>query len=76
MHGRKLGIKETFLYKLVQTVGEIMASYYPEILEKRDFIEKIVKREEETFARTIDAGSGHLDQLLAQLKKLVKIPRR
>lgn len=72
MHGRKLGIKETFLYKLVQTVGEIMASYYPEILEKRDFIEKIVKREEETFARTIDAGSGHLDQLLAQLKETGK----
>ncbi|MCB2837645.1 alanine--tRNA ligase [Streptococcus dysgalactiae subsp. dysgalactiae] len=72
MHGRKLGIKETFLYKLVQTVGEIMASYYPEILEKRDFIEKIVKREEETFARTIDAGSGHLDQLLAQLKEADK----
>ncbi|MCB2833219.1 alanine--tRNA ligase [Streptococcus dysgalactiae] len=72
MHGRKLGIKETFLYKLVQTVGEIMASYYPEILEKRYFIEKIVKREEETFARTIDAGSGHLDQLLAQLKEAGK----
>lgn len=72
MHGRKLGIKETFLYKLVQTVGEIMASYYPEILEKRDFIEKIVKREEETFARTIDAGSGHLDQLLEQLKEAGK----
>ncbi|GAA0055389.1 UNVERIFIED_CONTAM: alanine--tRNA ligase [Streptococcus canis] len=72
MHGRKLGITETFLYKLVQTVGEIMASYYPEILEKRDFIEKIVKREEETFARTIDAGSGHLDQLLAQLKEAGK----
>lgn len=72
MHGRKLGIKETFLYKLVQTVGEIMASYYPEILEKRDFIEKIVKREEETFARTIDAGSGHMDQLLAQLKEAGK----
>lgn len=72
MHGRKLGIKETFLYKLVQTVGEIMASYYPEILEKRDFIEKIVKREEETFARTIDAGSGHLDQLLVQLKEAGK----
>ncbi|XHW43533.1 alanine--tRNA ligase [Streptococcus dysgalactiae subsp. equisimilis] len=72
MHGRKLGIKETFLYKLVQIVGEIMASYYPEILEKRDFIEKIVKREEETFARTIDAGSGHLDQLLAQLKEAGK----
>lgn len=68
MHGRRLGIHETFLYKLVATVGHIMESYYPEILEKRDFIEKIIKREEEIFARTIDAGSGHLDQLLAQLK--------
>ncbi len=69
MHGRRLGIHETFLYKLVATVGHIMESYYPEILEKRDFIEKIIKREEETFARNIDAGSGHLDQLLAQLKE-------
>ncbi|HEL0592967.1 TPA: alanine--tRNA ligase [Streptococcus equi subsp. zooepidemicus] len=69
MHGRRLGIHETFLYKLVATVGHIMESYYPEILEKRDFIGKIIKREEETFARTIDAGSGHLDQLLAQLKE-------
>ncbi|HEK9983504.1 TPA: alanine--tRNA ligase [Streptococcus equi subsp. zooepidemicus] len=68
MHGRRLGIHKTFLYKLVATVGHIMESYYPEILEKRDFIGKIIKREEETFARTIDAGSGHLDQLLAQLK--------
>ncbi|MGQ7461335.1 alanine--tRNA ligase [Streptococcus suis] len=67
MHGRRLGITEPFLYKLVETVGNIMESYYPEVLEKRDFIEKIVKREEETFARTIDAGSGHLDQLLTQL---------
>lgn len=68
MHGRRLGITEPFLYKLVETVGHIMESYYPEVLEKRDFIEKIVKREEETFARTIDAGSGHLEELLADLK--------
>lgn len=68
MHGRRLGINETFLYKLVPTVGKIMESYYPEVLEKREFIEKIVKREEETFARTIDAGSNMLDQLLADLK--------
>ncbi|HEL2401708.1 TPA: alanine--tRNA ligase [Streptococcus suis] len=68
MHGRRLGITEPFLYKLVETVGNIMESYYPEVLEKREFIEKIVKREEETFARTIDAGSGHLDDLLADLK--------
>lgn len=69
MHGRRLGIKEPFLYQLVATVGQIMESYYPEVLEKRDFIEKIVKREEETFARTIDAGTGHLEDLLADLKE-------
>ncbi|MCO4497534.1 alanyl-tRNA synthetase [Streptococcus infantarius subsp. infantarius] len=68
MHGRRLGINETFLYKLVPTVGKIMESYYPEVLEKREFIEKIVRREEETFAHTIDAGSNMLDQLLADLK--------
>ena len=68
MHGRRLGINVPFLYKLVPTVGKIMESYYPEVLEKQDFIEKIVKREEETFARTIDAGSNMLDQLLADLK--------
>ena len=72
MHGQRLGISGPFLYKLVEIVGQIMESYYPEVLEKRDFIEKIVKREEETFARTIDAGSGHLDQLLAQLKEAGK----
>ena len=69
MHGRRLGISDAFLYKLVPTVGQIMESYYPEVLEKKNFIEKIVKREEETFARTIDAGSSMLDELLANLKK-------
>ncbi|MBM9833246.1 alanine--tRNA ligase, partial [Enterococcus faecalis] len=39
MHGRRLGINEPFLYKLVVTVGQIMESYYPEVLEKREFIE-------------------------------------
>ncbi|MCO4528874.1 alanyl-tRNA synthetase [Streptococcus infantarius subsp. infantarius] len=72
MHGRRLGINETFLYKLVPTVGKIMESYYPEVLEKREFIEKIVRREEETFSRTIDAGSNMLDQLLADLKAASK----
>ncbi|MGT2772448.1 alanine--tRNA ligase [Streptococcus marimammalium] len=69
MHGRRLGIKESFLYRLVVIVGQIMESYYPEVLEKHGFIEKIIKREEETFARTIDSGSIHLEQLLASLKK-------
>lgn len=69
MHGRRLGITEPFLYKLVVKVGQIMESYYPEVLAKHDFIEKIIKREEETFARTIDSGSVHLEQLLEKLKE-------
>ncbi|WEV45606.1 alanine--tRNA ligase [Streptococcaceae bacterium ESL0687] len=72
MHGRKLGIDDAFLYKLVPTVGRIMESYYPEVSDKKDFIEKIVKREEETFARTIDAGSSLLEELLAKLKEAGK----
>lgn len=68
MHGRKLGIDGAFLYKLVPIVGTIMASYYPEVLEKEEFIASIIKKEEETFARTIDAGSSMLTQLLADLK--------
>ena len=35
MHGRRLGISDAFLYKLVPTVGQIMESYYPEVLEKK-----------------------------------------
>ncbi|WEV61118.1 alanine--tRNA ligase [Streptococcaceae bacterium ESL0729] len=72
MHGRKLGIDDAFLYKLVPTVGRIMESYYPEVSDKKDFIEKIVKREEETFARTIDAGSSLLEELLGKLKEAGK----
>ena len=68
MHGRKMGINDTFLYKLVKVVGDIMQSYYPEVLEKREFIEKIVTREEETFARTIDAGSKLFDEVITKLK--------
>ncbi|MDR1522089.1 MAG: alanine--tRNA ligase [Streptococcaceae bacterium] len=68
MHGNRLEIKQAFLYKLVPVVGEIMKSYYPEILEKCVFIQKIIQREEETFNRTIDTGATLLQQMLANLK--------
>ncbi|HEL1989296.1 TPA: alanine--tRNA ligase [Streptococcus suis] len=67
MHGQRLGITDPFLYKLVETVGNIMESYYPEVLEKRAFIEKIVKSEEESFARTIHTGSQFAEQLMDKL---------
>ena len=68
MHGKKLGIQGKFLASLVPTVGKIMQSYYPEVLEKQDFIMQIIDREEETFNRTIDAGQKLIDELLVNLK--------
>lgn len=68
MHGQKLGINEPFLYKLVPTVGKIMESYYPEVLAKQEFIEKIVKSEEESFARTLHSGQHFAEQMAESLK--------
>lgn len=46
-----------------------MESYYPEVLEKRDFIEKIVKSEEESFARTLHSGQHFAQGIVADLKE-------
>lgn len=69
MHGKKLGIEGKFLAQFVPVVGKIMESYYPEVLEKQDFIMQIIDREEEAFGRTINGGSKLLDELLAKLKE-------
>lgn len=68
MHGKKLGIDTAFLYKLVPIVGEIMESYYPEVLEQQEFIEKVIRNEEERFHETINEGLDILNQVIAQLK--------
>ena len=68
MHGKKLGIDEAFMFKLVSVVGNIMDSYYPEILEQRTFIEKVIKNEEERFHETINDGLAILNQLISELK--------
>ncbi|MCA5013372.1 MULTISPECIES: alanine--tRNA ligase [unclassified Enterococcus] len=68
MHGKKLGINEAFLYKLVPVVGEVMVSYYPEVLQQKEFIEKVVRTEEERFHETINEGLDILNELLAKVK--------
>ncbi|AYW45003.1 alanine--tRNA ligase [Tetragenococcus koreensis] len=68
MHGQKLGINQAFLYRLVTTVGKIMASYYPEVLQQQEFIEKVIKTEEERFYETINEGLAILNQLLEKEK--------
>jgi alanyl-tRNA synthetase len=55
-HGKLLGVNEPFLYKVVDTVIEENKCAYPELVERRNFIVRVFKTEEETFARTIDGG--------------------
>ncbi len=67
-HGRLLGIKEPFLYKVAETVIHENETAYPELKEKQDLITKIIRFEEESFARTIDNGTDRLNDLIAALK--------
>ena len=62
-HGRLLGVKENFLYQVVDTVIQENLSY-PELSEKRDLIVKVIKTEEESFGRTLDQGFALLDEII------------
>ena len=63
-HGRLLGIKEPFLYKVADTVIDENKCAYPELEEKREYIKKLILNEEESFAKTIDAGMDVLTKML------------
>ncbi|MGN0551123.1 MAG: alanine--tRNA ligase [Acutalibacteraceae bacterium] len=64
-HGRLLGVKDRpFLYEICQTVIEENANAYPELVEKKEFITKLIKVEEENFARTIDQGFALLHEII------------
>ncbi|NCC66842.1 MAG: alanine--tRNA ligase [Clostridia bacterium] len=55
-HGRLLGVTKPFLYEVCATVVEENANAYPELVGRRDYITRVIKTEEESFARTIDTG--------------------
>ncbi|MBQ9679429.1 MAG: alanine--tRNA ligase [Ruminococcus sp.] len=63
-HGRLLGRTEPFLYQVCDTVIKENASAYPELVEKKDYIIKLIKVEEENFAKTIDAGMNLLESII------------
>lgn len=67
-YGKVLGIEKPFMYTLVSVVGDIMGEHYPEIVEKREFIEKVVKAEEERFHVTLASGEQLLGDVIAQTK--------
>ena len=67
-HGKLLGVNEPFLYKVIDTVIHENECQYPELREKQSYITKVVKTEEENFAKTIDAGMKIFGDLLAEHK--------
>jgi len=67
-HGHKLGAENSFFYKLVAPLGEIMGEAYPELLNKGEVIASVIKAEEQQFARTLDKGMGVLEGALKDLQ--------
>ena len=67
-HGKLLGVNEPFLYKVVETVVRENECQYPELREKMSYIVRVIRTEEENFARTIDAGMKIFADLLAEHK--------
>ena len=63
-HGRLLGYHEPFLYKICDTVINENATAYPELVEKREYITKLIRIEEENFSKTIDQGLSMLQNII------------
>ena len=71
-HGRLLGIERPFLAEVCETVIKENACAYPNLVEKQDYIKKIIQIEEDSFSKTIDTGLQLLNQLIenASSKKI------
>ena len=67
-HGKLLGVNEPFLYQVIDTVIRENEFQYPELREKQAYITRVVKTEEENFAKTIDAGMKIFSDMLAEHK--------
>jgi len=68
-HGKMLGFAEPVLYRTVEAVTAIMADAYPELLEREEYIRKVVKAEEERFAETLDRGLAILNEEIGSLRR-------
>ena len=64
-HGKLLGVNRPFLYEVVETVIHENEGHYPELREREGYITKIIRVEEENFAKTIDAGMRIYAEMLA-----------
>ncbi|TGN20073.1 alanine--tRNA ligase [Leptospira idonii] len=68
LFARKLGIKEPFLYKIVETLTQIYSSRYPELKERASEIQNVIRKEEELFLNTLEVGLEELEELLVRMK--------
>ncbi len=68
-HGKLLGTSEPFLWKVVHTVIEIMGEFFTELVTRRDYIEKVVRTEEERFLDTLDRGLSLYREKSEKLKE-------
>jgi alanyl-tRNA synthetase len=68
-YGRKINLKEPFLYKLVDILVETMGDVFPEIAEKKEYVKKVIRAEEESFNVTLDRGIELFDQVVKRLNK-------
>ena len=64
-HGKLLGVSEPFLYRVVDTVVHENECQYPELREKQAYITRVIRTEEENFAKTIDGGMKIFSDMLA-----------
>ncbi len=67
--GKKLGINEPFLAKMVPTVGKIMEDYYPDVLKNADYIASVIESEEDRFSATLNGGLNLLNNVIAEAKE-------
>ena len=67
-HGKLLGVNEPFLYKVCDMVIHENRNAYPDLVEKQEYITRVIKVEEENFAKTIDTGLRILNDLVESHK--------
>lgn len=67
-HGHKIGIDKVFFYKLAPVLALELKQVYPELKLALANVEKVLKREEERFAQTLDQGMGILEEAIVNLK--------
>jgi len=68
--GRKLGLQDPFMYKLVDILIEIMGDVYPELSEKKEYTKKIIEAEERSFNRTLDRGLDLFNEAVSKIREV------